>query len=163
MLTYTVHQPRHPPTDRFERAESLVFIKDGFTWTAALFAPIWMLAHRLWLPFLGYLAICGALEAVRWAAALDSDWMTLSIMGLHLLVGFEADMLRRWKLDRQGWRAIGSVTARTWAECERQFFEEWLPAQPVVPPPVPAYPASGPPPLRKTSTPILGSLIGARS
>ena len=44
MLTFTVHEPPNPPADRIDRAESLVFIKDGFSWIAALFAPLWLLA-----------------------------------------------------------------------------------------------------------------------
>ena len=47
MLTFTVHEPPSPPPDRLERAESLVFVKDGFSWTAALFGPVWLLVHQL--------------------------------------------------------------------------------------------------------------------
>ena len=39
MLTFTVHEPPNPPADRIERADKLVFVKDGFSWMAALFAP----------------------------------------------------------------------------------------------------------------------------
>ena len=54
MLTFTVHEPPNPPADRIERADKLVFVKDGFSWMAALFAPLWMLVHRLWWALLGY-------------------------------------------------------------------------------------------------------------
>ena len=30
MRTYTVHEQPNPPADRIDRAEKLVFIKDGF-------------------------------------------------------------------------------------------------------------------------------------
>src|SRR5262245_41476449 len=98
MPSFTVHEPPNPPADRIDRAECLVFIKDGFSWSAALFAPFWLLAHRLWWPLVGYVALSGAIELVRLAAAFDPGWISLTVAALHLLIGFEADMLRRWTL-----------------------------------------------------------------
>jgi hypothetical protein len=132
MLTYTVHEPPAPPADRIDRAEGLVFVKDGFSWRAALFAPIWLLAHRLWWPLLGYVVLSGLLEFLRQSALLDPGWTTLAGFALHLLIGLEADTLRRWGLDRKGWRTLGSVTGRSTHECERRFFDGWLPTQPVI-------------------------------
>ena len=69
MLTFTVHEPPNPPADRVDRAEGLVFIKDGFSWFAALFAPLWLLVHRLWWPLLGYVLAGGAASSRRNSAA----------------------------------------------------------------------------------------------
>jgi hypothetical protein len=38
---------------------------------------------------------------------------------------------------------LGAVTGRTLAECERRFFEAWLPAQPILTPATPSRPAAG--------------------
>jgi Protein of unknown function (DUF2628) len=166
MLTFTVHEPPHPPADRIDRAASLVFVKDGFSWPAALFAPLWFLAHQLWLPLLGYIVASGALEVVSWAVWLDSRWITLAIIALHVLIGLEAGTLRRWTLERGGWRTLGAVSGRNATECERRFFDEWLPEQPVIAP-APGAPtprggsAQGPSPAKKT--PVIGSLQGIRS
>jgi hypothetical protein len=132
LLTYTVHEPSNPPADRMDRAERLVFVKDGFSWMAALFTPIWLIVHRLWWPLLGYAILTGVV--LRLGASLDSDWAGLASLALHLLIGLEADTLRRWQLDRRGWRTVGSVSGRTAAECERRFFETWLPTQPLIAP-----------------------------
>jgi hypothetical protein len=130
MLTYTVHEPPEAPSDRIERAKRLVFVKDGFSWTAALFTPIWLIVHRLWWPLLGYALLGGSLVWLgSWIA---SGWTTLATLALHLLIGLEADTLRRWELERGGWRTVGSVTGRTADDCERRFFDMWLPAQPVI-------------------------------
>jgi hypothetical protein len=134
MLTFTVHEPPNPPADRAERAESLVFIKDGFNWTAAIFAPIWLLAHRLWWPLLAFVVLSTGFELVKHVAGLDQQWVGLATLALGLLVGFEADALRRWALERRGWRTLGAVTGRTAIECERRFFEAWLPSQPIIAP-----------------------------
>ncbi|MBX9590099.1 MAG: DUF2628 domain-containing protein [Hyphomonadaceae bacterium] len=160
MLTFTVHEPPHPPADRIDRAESLVFIKDGFSWTAALFSPIWLLMHRLWWPLLGYVVVSGLFELARWSAAMGPGWLTLAGVALHLLIGFEADTLRRWALDRRGWRTLGSVSDRNAAECERRFFQEWLPRQPLI---ASASGPSAPGVATGRTTPIIGSLLGVRS
>jgi Protein of unknown function (DUF2628) len=134
MLTFTVHEPITPPADRVDRAESLLFVKDGFSWTAAVFAPIWLLASRLWLPLLGYLVVSAILQTARWLFAFDPSWMVLGTLALHLLVGLEAGALRQWSLQRRGWSNLGAVTGKSVAECERRFVEAWLPAQPIIAP-----------------------------
>jgi len=117
MLTFTVHEQPNPPADRIDRAERLTFVRDGFSWTAALFAPVWLLAHRLWWPFLGYLAAEGVIELVRQSELLHPGWTTLAAIGISLLIGLEAGTLRRWSLDRRGWTTLGSVSGRNAEDC----------------------------------------------
>src|SRR5262245_8186371 len=116
MLTFTVHEPPSPPADRIDRAESLVFIKDGFSWIAALFAPIWLIAYRLWWPLLGYVVLMAGFGLVKRMTGVDQQWVGLAGLALNLMIGFEADTLRRWALERRGWRMLGSVTGKTAAE-----------------------------------------------
>jgi len=156
MLTFTVHEPPNPPADRVDRAESLVFIKDGFSWAAALLAPIWLLVQRLWWPLLAVVVLYGGFELIKRATGVDQRWVGLAILALNLLIGFEADTLRRWALERRGWRTLGSVTGKTAAECERRFFESWLPTQPIIAPRAEQRPVGG-------GWRRLGGLIGARS
>ena len=59
-------------------------------------------------------------------------WVGLVVTAIGLYLGFEVSTLERWMLDRAGWRMIGTVTGRNIAECERRFFETWLPDQPVI-------------------------------
>jgi hypothetical protein len=132
MLTFTVHEPPDPPADRIDRAEKLVFIKDGFSWAAALFGPLWMIVNRLWWALLGFVVVVGSLQLVGRLGAVDQGWVALAGFAVNVLVGFEADTLRRWALERRGWRTLGAVSGRTYAECERRFFEAWLPAQPIL-------------------------------
>ncbi len=159
MQTYTVHEPPNASADRADRAESLVFIKEGFSWGAALFGPLWLLAHRLWWPLLGYLVAWAAIEAVRLAAVVDQRWIGLVLIALNLLLAFEGDSLRRWGYQRRGWRMLGASNGRNRNECERRFFDAWLPTQPVIQtqPPQARYAAGG------RDWPIIGSLIGARN
>jgi hypothetical protein len=132
MLTFTVHERPNFPADRIDRAEGLAFVRDGFSWSAALFAPLWMLAHRLWWPLLGYVIVVAPIELLGASGLVHPGWITLVLAALHLLIGFEADTLRRWTLARRGWATVGSVSGRTAEDCERRFFDMWLPTQPVI-------------------------------
>jgi hypothetical protein len=143
MLTFTVHEPPNPPADRIDRAERLAFVRDGFSWAAALFAPVWLLMHRLWWPFAGYVAAEGAIELARQSALVHPGWTTLAAVGMGLLIGLEAGTLRRWSLDRRGWTMLGSVSGRNAEDCERRFFDMWLPTQPVLAQPAASAGAAG--------------------
>jgi hypothetical protein len=156
MQTFTVHEPPRPPADRVDRAEGLVFIKEGFSWGAALFGPLWLLAHRLWWPLFAYVVAYGGIEAVRLTRIIDQRWIGLLLLALNLLLAFEGDSLRRWALQRRGWRLLGAANGRNRAECERRFFDAWLPAQPVLQAPVPAAGAGA------RDWPVIGSLLGTR-
>jgi len=155
MRTYTIHERPDSAADRVDRAEGLVFVKDGFSWLAALFTPLWLLAHRLWWPLLGYVIVSGALQVPQMFVTFDQRWLGLAALALNLLVGFEADTLRRWNLSRRGWHTVGTVSGKTADECERRFFDAWLPAQPIL-----ATGAQSPPSAGGLWS---GSLLGARS
>ena len=157
MRTYTIHEQPDPPADRVDRAERLVFVKDGFSWAAALFAPLWFLLHRLWWPLVAYIAISAVIEIAQQSASLDARWLGLAGVALNLLIGFEADTLRRWGLERRGWRMIGTVTGVSEADCERRFFDSWLPGQPIL------APGTTTPPAPDGGWRRIGSLFGARS
>jgi hypothetical protein len=160
MQTYTVHEPPNPPADRIDRADRLVFVKDGFSWAAALFGPFWLLVHRMWWPLLGWVALAGSFQLLKQATALDQRWIGLAGFALNLLVGLEGESLRRWTLARRGWRTLGAVTGKTLPECERRFFDGWLASQPILAPSgsQPRVPVAGNPFRR-----AWGALRGARA
>ena len=126
MQSYTVYEPPKPAPNRLARAERFVFVRDGFSWAAALFTPLWLLFNRMWLALILYLIIVGGLNVAIAAADLDPQWSSIATIAIHLAVGFEAGTLRRWALQRRRWRMVGSVVGRSRLECERQFFESWL-------------------------------------
>lgn len=126
MQTYIVYEPPKPPDNRVKRAERLVFVREGFSWIAALLGPIWMLFHRMWLALFLYVVLMLVLSAVLLAAEASQPWLTLATVAVHLSIGFEAGSLRRWKLERRGWRMLGAVVGPSQIECERRFFQTWL-------------------------------------
>jgi hypothetical protein len=132
VVSFTVHERADPPSDRIDRGEMLVFIKEGFTLSAALFAPLWLLMHRLWWSLLGYALVVTALVLSRALGVLPNPWPSLGVVAVHAFVGLEADAFYRAKLARRGWAMLGTVSGRAREDCERRFFDTWLPAQPIL-------------------------------
>ena len=133
MKVYTVHEPGDGvSSDRVDRAERFEFVSDGFDWNAALFAPFVLLANRIYVGLALYSAALVALVASFSALGADAGWIVLVIAALHVFVGFEYGELKRAKLDGAGWSDLGPVSGRSLAECERRFYEAWLPGQPLM-------------------------------
>jgi Protein of unknown function (DUF2628) len=142
MSVYTVHEPPQrlvaaPDVERF------AFVRDGFSFWAFLFGPLWMLRHRMWLALIGYVLILGWLETVVrmfGGSALVGGFISLLI---SLLVGLEAGTLRRFSLNRRRWKNIGVVSGDDLEDAERRFFDVWVrrpTMQPVTPAAAPAAP-----------------------
>ncbi|MEQ1715413.1 MAG: DUF2628 domain-containing protein [Hyphomicrobium sp.] len=131
-MTYTIHEPPHPAADRVDRADDLRFIKDGFSWVTALCPPLGFAMKGLWLGLAGYLAAVGVLSALLTALGTDPGWIALIVLAVSLYLGFEISTFERFMLDRAGWNPLATVTGRNIGDCERRFFESWLPDQPII-------------------------------
>jgi Protein of unknown function (DUF2628) len=124
MAVYTVHEPRRRDDDALAHTERFVFVRDGFSWPAFLFGPLWMLRHRLWLALLLYLVVVVGLGAGLRAAGAGDAVIAVGLL-LALLVGFEASSLRRYGLGRRKWTRLGVVVGDDLESAERRFFDAW--------------------------------------
>ena len=130
MIVCTVHEPPDAPVDSLDRAEALLFVRDGFSFVATLMAPVWLLSSQLWEAvgaYVGYVVVLGLLV---WLFGLDIRWALLLILAAHVLIGFEHASIQRWTLERRGWHMHGTTSGKTMDECERRFFDTWLHDQP---------------------------------
>src|SRR6202051_4375765 len=126
MSVYTVHEPPSRAGAAPSDVERFAFVRDGFSWWAFLFAPLWMLRHRMWLVLIGYVVVAGGIEIpVRMAGG---PALAASLIGilLGLLVGLEAGTLRRFTLSRRGWKNLGVVSGDDLEDAERRLFDAWL-------------------------------------
>jgi hypothetical protein len=125
MAVYTVHEPRRAGDGATSNPERFVFVRDGFSFAAMLFGPLWMLRHRMWLVLLGYTATLTVLGLVlRLVGASDGAEVTAGIL-LEILVGFEAGTLHRLTLASRGFRNVGVVVGDDLELVERRFFDAW--------------------------------------
>lgn len=130
MKACTVHEREDAEGGVAERAERILFVKEGFAWWALLFPLLWLLFHRMWLVLIGFIVVMVALQMGLTTAGMPSSAGTWLVLGVSLLFAVVANDLRRWTLARNGYREIGPLTGRSRAECEAKFFTAWLAARP---------------------------------
>src|SRR3974390_2176111 len=169
MPVYTVHAPSANGAD-LRSTDKFVFVRDGFHFWAALFAPLWLIWHRLWLALIGWILAVIALELVLVRLGGGSSAIFLSDVIVAVLMVFEAASLQRWTLSRNHWRQLDVVVGDDEEAAERRFFDRWAAKQHGIvndqeavdrgaPPPtrhVPPRPFSNPPPLPGNSIIGLG-------
>src|SRR4029453_1323838 len=109
MAVYTVHEPPNAPASRIEKAEQLLFIKDGFSWAALFVPPLWFLFKGEWRGLIGYLVLVVLLTPLVHAENPPAPAQAL-MLALSVIVGFEANNIRRWSRTRRGWREIATVS-----------------------------------------------------
>ena len=119
MRLYTVYQS---PDARGET--DLVFIKDGFCWPALILPVLWPLFRKLWLVAFAIVVLFVALSVLVEAGLLAPFAGSVIEAAIAVIVAFEGNNLRRWTLQRRGWREIGMVSGRNLAAAERAFFTD---------------------------------------
>jgi hypothetical protein len=155
MKTYTLHVPPGAQPGDPEPLERAELIPDGFSWGAFLFTFLWFLAQRLWLAGLGVLILALAVPAGLYAAGVSPGAALLVQVLLAILIGLEANSLKRWTYARRGRPIADIVLASNREEAETKAFARWLQRRPAWKPtsPVGVSPAVTPP---RASEPVIG-------
>ncbi len=130
MVVFTVYEPPNVARDPIDRATQLVFVKDGFTWLAAIVPALWFLVKGLWLELALFLAGAALLTWGIEAAGATSELSGVVLLIIQIVIGFEAALIHSTALERRGWRYVGTVTGRNQDQAERRFFETWQPGEP---------------------------------
>ncbi len=127
MRTYSVFAPPVMPGTLEDDAQSLVFIRHGWS-LAALFVPlIWMIVRRLWWVLLGYVVLCIAIQLASFAVP---TWVIIGLsVALALIIMIEAGQLRLESMAAKGFREIAVIEAPNQKEAERIFFRHWVAEQ----------------------------------
>jgi hypothetical protein len=148
MPVYTVHAPVADGTDAQSAVDRFVFARDGFSFWALLFGPLWLLWHRLWLALAGYIVITvGVAVALSLLHASAGTRFAVTLL-IALLMGFEAASLRRWTLSRRKWRQLDIVVADDEETAERRFFDRWTAQRRILSNDQSAIDRGAPPPTR---------------
>lgn len=150
MSVYTILEPSQASSAPANSAQAIRFLKEGFSLFALLVPPLWLIANRLWLALIIYLAMLLAIETALDAYAVPLEIRLAVEAGLSLLIGLEAVNIRRLTLERAGWREVGAVVAANIDEAEARFFVPWSEHLPE------GAPAAGP----AIAAPVSAQVIG---
>ncbi|MFN3170572.1 MAG: DUF2628 domain-containing protein [Hyphomicrobiales bacterium] len=159
MRTYSIFAPPVMAGTVEEDAQSLVFVRHGWS-LAALFVPlIWMLVRRLWWVLLAYLVVVIGIQVLSFAVP---DLVTTGLsVAVAIVVFVEAGQLRLESMAVKGYREIAVLEARNRDEAERVFFTQWLADRDAVQPVAPSRSSGGP--LHRPSSATPPTLSGFSS
>lgn len=118
-------------------------IASGFRWWAALLPPLWLLAHRLWLGLLLYVAFSVVLGIALEVGGIADLAATVIGIAISFLIGAYAADYRRWTLQSRGWRFGGVLRADSAIEAEEIYIRNHgtgasIPVAVAVTPPIPS-------------------------
>jgi Protein of unknown function (DUF2628) len=85
-----------------------VLVREGFSWGALLFGPLWLAVHRAWIP-----AVLTAVATVLILFLATDGLSALLLTALVLSLGLSGQDLRRWSLDHRGYLLAQVVAARS--------------------------------------------------
>ena len=117
MAVFTVHAPAGAAN-----ADATVFVREGFSWSAFSFGPLWLLWNRLWLAFGLWLFWIVALGAAATALKLGPNSVLIAHLLGQVFLGLEAGALLRDKLARRGLPLLDVVVGRAIEDVEARFF-----------------------------------------
>lgn len=124
MKLFTVHYRVETESSLSGLARDVVLVKDGFNWSALLFPSVWFLSKKMWFVFGVYLVIQATLLVIVFWAELPSEVLTITKVTGNLILGFEANNLQRWSLDRDRFRERETIAARDILAAEHRFFSQ---------------------------------------
>lgn len=129
MQYYSVYEREDQATDIAARADSLAFVKEGFSFAALIFGGFWLLYYRMWIELVLYIAVFGGLEWVLTTNKQAENLTGIAMLGLTVLFALEANDLRGAMLKRRGYRLAGVAIGQDRSSAELSFFRSWLPLQ----------------------------------
>ena len=120
MSMFTVHL-RAGDLDRPMPSDEPVFVREGFSWGAYFFAPLWSVFRRSWLGFFGWIAAAALILALGRYFGVAELAIIGAFLALNLIFGFEAAQLRRRSLARRGYHLVDVVSGHNSSEAEISF------------------------------------------
>jgi len=126
MKIFSVHHKSVEPSLILSEGLETRFVKEGISWTALFFAPLWLVFHRMWLVLFATLLLYAIAIVAADAVGLDAAPAFGLVLIVNIIIALEGNNLRRWTLKRAGYQEIGVVTGRSLEHCERRFFESLL-------------------------------------
>ena len=98
-----------------------LLVKDGFSWPAFIFGPMWLAWKRMWRELAVFIAFFALAALLRHAAPQFGGWLGLLA---SLLLGFEGNGLYGRALARRGYIETGVIAARELDEAELRLARE---------------------------------------
>ena len=116
MATYRIFVPSGKST------EQAVLVREGFSVAAAVFSVVWALWNRMWIIAPVIFAGLAAIAVLGGVFKVSDELLLAAQLAIGIVLGFEAENLRSWKLVRAGYRETGIVMGGNIEEAELKYF-----------------------------------------
>jgi hypothetical protein len=83
-----------------------VLVKEGFSWGALIFGPLWLAAHRAWIAAAISLAACVLITVL-----VPEPAGAILLVAVALILGLTGNDLRRWALENRGYLLVHVLAA----------------------------------------------------
>ena len=83
-----------------------LLVRESFSWGALIFGPLWLAAHRAWIP-----AALSLAASVLILALVPSPYAAVLFFTLAVVLGQCGHDLRRWSIDHRGFTLVQVVAA----------------------------------------------------
>ncbi len=120
MPMYTVHA-RASELDRPRTVDGAAYVREGFSWGAFLFLPLWCVFRRSWLGLVMWVAAVALIGGLGRFLEIPPVAALAALVVVHILFGFEAAQLRRRSLARRNFVLADVVSGHSSNEAEITF------------------------------------------
>lgn len=122
MKIYTIYAKETDPN----LLENAIFIKEGFSWLAAILHFFWALYHKMWWVSFILLAIGVSLTLLEINGYIALDIIQAIRFGLLLFIGSNFNDWHRYTLKKKGYIFYGVVSAKNEDEASYKFLTNML-------------------------------------
>ncbi len=84
-------------------------VKDGFSWPALLFGPLWLAWRGMWRELAALIGLYVVIGMISGSSPQLAMWLHVLVA---LLLGFEGNSLARAALERKGYEERGVISAQ---------------------------------------------------
>jgi hypothetical protein len=129
MAVFTVHLPPAGAA----APENIRFVREGFSYAAFFFGPVWLLWKRAWISAIAWTLLLAAIGGAGSLLKINKSAMTFAGLASALVLGFESDRVIAWSLRRRGYEEKDVVIADNEDEAEEVYFSRMRASPPTIP------------------------------
>jgi hypothetical protein len=122
MKLYTVHYRHEDARSVAALAERAILVRDGFSWPALAFGPVWLAWRGMWIVLAFYVAVMLVVAAAARLFGVPDGAVLVVSTAVNLVLALEGNGLYRWTLERRRYHERAVVTGASLAEAEERFF-----------------------------------------
>jgi len=123
MKTYRIYAPSSSDPTSLNPAENVKFVKEGYSFLAAIFGPFWLLAKQMWFEALGYFAGLIIVLNILSFFGLNEIGSTALLYLVSAIFGLFANDIEAQHLEQKGYDMAAIVTGSSYELCEAKYFQ----------------------------------------